>query len=92
MLMLVLKLGDRVVLELLEFVMLTLKVSEDVRLELELEEIVDDSEIDCEELAANVIDEELDRVCDILLVNEEDPLNERLLDRVCETLDVNDGE
>jgi hypothetical protein len=32
MLMLVLKLGDRVVLELLEFVTLTLKVSEDVRL------------------------------------------------------------
>jgi hypothetical protein len=30
--MLVLKLGDRVVLELLEFVTLTLKVSEDVRL------------------------------------------------------------
>jgi hypothetical protein len=32
MLMLVLKLGDGVVLELLEFVTLTLKVSEDVRL------------------------------------------------------------
>jgi phosphoribosylamine-glycine ligase len=44
------------------------------------------------ELAASVIDVELDRVCDMLLVNEEDPLNDGVVDRVCEELDVNDGE
>lgn len=59
---------------------------------LELEEIVDDSEINCEELAASVIDVELDRVCDILLVNEDDRLDDGVVDRVCEELDVNDGE
>jgi hypothetical protein len=45
-------------------------------LELELEEIVDDSEIDI------ICNEELDRVCDILLVNDEDPLNDGVVDRV----------